>query len=896
MDARLIKTLSILTVVMIITLSVAAISSPDSDVDAQTQGDMISYASTSEAVKLTFVEDLGSSINKTYTVRSGYPVQLPTQLFSKDGSYLSGWSDGSESFLPGADYIVNGDAVLTAEWTTPSNDRIRHLDDIVLQRNETLERFRLYDTSPDLSGNMTEITVPSWFSRVAGDYDDPYYIGSTGVPGVYLVSYYKAAIAGLHPTLCWYTITVPSDMDETYTVDFNLNGGSGSIPREYVTKGTGIILPDAESTSWAGDGSQSLVGWNITDADGNRGLFPLDSLYIFDADATVEAAWEGNPNVLVYSMDGGSLENVYTTVTWSDEPVSFRDDAVKSGYEFLGWKVAEDQAMVYAPKQLAYLDSTTKVEAYFVPTGTSLCTVTYDAGAGSTTLTSQKVESGKYVVLPMLQTSLPGYEFIGWSTDPPTGDGIDDRTPIGTEHLQIDSSITLYAVYHDAGTTDPDDPEPEEPEYSVTFDPNGGDTTYPVQKVTSGDKVSEPVSPLKDGCIFLGWAEVGKTEPYDFNRPVEYTMVLYAMWDEFFTISYAEDDEGAPVVIVTIAEDYRGADKIEVYWGSPLIQNTIVENGTAQMVYTYTTYGYIVLTATINGDQYTSRAPFSVSADHYNPTKVYTVYFNTDGGSYIEPQQVEHGKTIVKPVNPTKDGFNFNGWVGSNGAAWDFSTPIYAETTLRATWTDQPVVDDPEEVVAFFTITQTADGWTFDGAGSNNVTTWTWLVDDQEVGTGETFEFSSEGLSEGIHTVQLKVVGSDGKTYYSDKLNITKGQSETQPTYPIAHFTVKETESGWICDATTSVNAIKYEWYIDGQLLMGEYGRTLTIDADELQSGTHTVKLIVTSYTQNTDSHSESIVVESSEEPSEDDTDWMLIACVVIVIAGALIAVWRLWL
>ena len=269
--------------------------------------------------------------------------------------------------------------------------------------------------------------------------------------------------------------------------------------------------------------------------------------------------------------------------------------------------------------------------------------MTYDAGAGSTTLKTQKVEAGKYVVLPMLQTSLPGYEFIGWSTDPPTGDGIDDRTPISTEHLQIDSSITLYAVYHDAGITDPDDPEPEEPEYSVTFDPNGGDTTYPVQKVTSGDKVSEPVSPLKDGCIFLGWAEVGKTEPYDFNRPVEYTMVLYAMWDEFFTISYAEDDEGAPVVIVTIAEDYRGADKIEVYWGSPLIQNTIVENGTAQMVYTYTTYGYIVLTATINGDQYTSRAPFSVSADHYNPTKVYTVYFNTDGGSYIKPQKVEHG-------------------------------------------------------------------------------------------------------------------------------------------------------------------------------------------------------------------------------------------------------------
>ena len=895
MDTRLIKTISLFAV-LAMAITAAVLVTQESV--AEEQSDISLYATDNTAVTIRFDEGTGSSNYKTYYVRDGHDIWLPTQLFTKEGSYLSGWSDGIQSYLPGHKYTVNGETRLTAEWTTPSGDRVRHLEDWVLQPGEEMEQFSLFATSSDLSGSMDDIQVPSWFDKVEGTQDNlPAYTGSTDQPGIYLVSYTKAAFLGMNPTLCWFIITVPSPMDETYTVKFDLDGGSGSIPQEFVHKGTGLILPDLDSTSWAGTGTMTLVGWSITDADGNTGTFPLDSLYIFDADATVTAVWESDPNVLVYSLDGGSLENVYATVTWSDEPVSFRDDAVKDGYEFLGWKVTEDRDMVYAPKQLAYLDSTTKVEAYFVPTGTSLCTVTYDAGAGSTTLKTQKVEAGKYVVLPMLQTSLPGYEFIGWSTDPPTGEGIDDRTPIGTEHLQIDSSITLHAVYHDASTTDPDEPDPEEPpEYSVTFDPNGGDTTYPVQTVTSGDKVSEPVSPLKDGCIFLGWAEVGKTEPYDFTRPVEYSMVLYAMWDDFFTISYSEDDEGAPVVIVTIAEDYRGADKIEVYWGSPLIQNTIVENGTAQMVYTYTTYGYIVLTATINGDQYTSRAPFSVSADHYNPTKVYTVYFNTDGGSYIEPQQVEHGKTIVKPVDPTKDGFNFNGWVGSNGAAWDFSTPIYAETTLRATWTDQPVVDDPEEVVAFFTITQTADGWTFDGTGSVNVTTWTWLVDDQEVGTGETYEFSSEGLSEGIHTVQLKVVGSDGKTYYSDKQNITKGQSGIQPIYPIAHFTVKETESGWTCDAITSVNATKYEWYLDGQLLMGEYGRTLTIDSDELQSGTHTVKLIVTSNTENTDSHTESIVVEPSEEPSEDDTDWMLIACVVIVIAGAIIAVWRLWL
>ena len=175
-------------------------------------------------------------------------------------------------------------------------------------------------------------------------------------------------------------------------------------------------------------------------------------MYVPDTDTTMVANWESNPNVLVYSMDGGSLENAYATVTWSDKPVPLRTDAEKAGHTFLGWKITQNRDAVYAPGLNVFLDDTTYLEAYFGPNGTTLCTVTFDAGDGSTLVTTQKVEAGKHVYLPQLDTVMEGYSFLGWSTDPPTGSGVDDRSTISQEFVEITTNTTFYAVYHDGST------------------------------------------------------------------------------------------------------------------------------------------------------------------------------------------------------------------------------------------------------------------------------------------------------------------------------------------------------------------------------------------------------------------------------------------------------------
>ncbi len=76
-------------------------------------------------------------------------------------------------------------------------------------------------------------------------------------------------------------------------------------------------------------------------------------------------------------------------------------------------------------------------------------------------------------------------------------------------------------------------------------------------------------------------------------------------------------------------------------------------------------------------------------------TTTFTVTFDTDGGSAVASQTVAKDGTVTKPADPTKDGFEFAGWVDSNGDEFSFSTAITADTTITATWTEETVTPDP---------------------------------------------------------------------------------------------------------------------------------------------------------------------------------------------------------
>ena len=66
----------------------------------------------------------------------------------------------------------------------------------------------------------------------------------------------------------------------------------------------------------------------------------------------------------------------------------------------------------------------------------------------------------------------------------------------------------------------------------------------------------------------------------------------------------------------------------------------------------------------------------------------YKVTFNTDGGSSIESVEVEEGNVLVKPTEPTKEGYVFIEWQ-LDGVVFDFALVVSKDMELKAIWKEK---------------------------------------------------------------------------------------------------------------------------------------------------------------------------------------------------------------
>ena len=86
--------------------------------------------------------------------------------------------------------------------------------------------------------------------------------------------------------------------------------------------------------------------------------------------------------------------------------------------------------------------------------------------------------------------------------------------------------------------------------------------------------------------------------------------------------------------------------------------------------------------------------------------QTYTVTFDTNGGSEVDPVTVDAGSTVTKPADPMKSGHNFGGWYKDSTlqTPWNFANDtVTAGTTLYAKWTANPPApsyDDPDPTYA----------------------------------------------------------------------------------------------------------------------------------------------------------------------------------------------------
>ncbi|MCH3954585.1 MAG: InlB B-repeat-containing protein [Eubacterium sp.] len=179
-------------------------------------------------------------------------------------------------------------------------------------------------------------------------------------------------------------------------------------------------------------------------------------------------------------------------------------------------------------------------------------------------------------------------------------------------------------------------------DYQLTYDANGGTNAPEAAEIKDSTdsrqdfELSSDV-PERKGYSFLGWSEDKDAKKADYKAGSKYTMT----WPDTAKTLYAvwEKENSTPTNPVT-----------------PVSPSTPAENHTVIF--------------------------------HYN-----------DGTTADVTQSVADGSQAVKPGNPSRDGYTFDGWYSDAELtkSYDFSTPVKNNVELYAKWTKKNETVNPEQ-------------------------------------------------------------------------------------------------------------------------------------------------------------------------------------------------------
>ncbi|HEX5087963.1 MAG TPA: InlB B-repeat-containing protein, partial [Nocardioides sp.] len=467
------------------------------------------------------------------------------------------------------------------------------------------------------------------------------------------------------------------------TVSFDSDGGS-AVGSQLVRDGDLATAP-AEPTRAGHD----FVGWF---ADGEA----YDFGTAVTGELTLTAHWSKQVYTVSFDSDGGSAV--------ADQPVAFGDAAVapsdptRAGHDFVGW-FADGEAYDFGTPVTGALSLTAHWAA-------QVYTVSFDSDGGSA-VADQAVAYGDAAVAPSDPTRT-GHDFVGWFAD---GEAYDFGTPV-TGELSLRAHWAVQV-------------------HTVSFDSDGGSPVAD-QAVAYGDEAAEPSAPTRTGYDFVGWFAGG--EAYDFGTPVTGAMTLTAHWaKQVYTVSF-DSDGGSAVASQSVAYQdlaseptaptrtghdfvgwFAGDDAYDfgtpvtgeltltAHWAAQVHTVSFDSDGGSAVADQAVAYGDAAVAPadpTRTGHDFVGWFAGDEAYDFGTPVtgamtltahwakQVYTVSFDSDGGSAVGDQSVAYQDLASEPTAPTRTGHDFVGWF-AGGETYDFGTPVTGAMTLTAHWAKQ---------------------------------------------------------------------------------------------------------------------------------------------------------------------------------------------------------------
>jgi len=318
------------------------------------------------------------------------------------------------------------------------------------------------------------------------------------------------------------------------------------------------------------------------------------------------------------------------------------------------------------------------------PLSEAFYTISFNTAGGSAIAPIMKA-SGACVTAPAAPTK-DGFDFAGWSPAFPA------TMPLG--------GATLVAQWTPKN-------------YTISFDTVNGSA---IASITAGygTAVTAPAAPTKDGFDFAGWLPA-----FPATMPLG-GATLVAQWTpKSYTISFDTADGSA---VASITATYGSAvtepaaptkDGYDFAGWLPAFPATMPLAG-ATLVAQWTPKNYTISFDTADGSAVASitaacgsvvTAPAAPTKDGYDfagwlpafpatmplggatlvaqwTPKNYTISFDTADGSAVASITAAYGSAVTAPAAPTKDGFDFAGWL----PAFPATMPL-GGATLVAQWT-----------------------------------------------------------------------------------------------------------------------------------------------------------------------------------------------------------------
>ena len=677
-----------------LSLSMVLSSTPVAAIAAETaqgtNGEATAAAATGKRVDYyanggTFAD--GSDWQNNYTNENGEVT--PSAAPVRDGYVFAGWVyagtdqvvDFSQPLQGGSDHFM-----LFAKWTEAPSKVLNVT--YAANGGQFADGNNVMQGQTDSNGIARQPLAPTRDGYVFAGW----YYHSNGTDPVD----FNQPIVGGGKNVTLFAAWTPAKQDKTVEILYVANGGTffdGNDTMQGVTDTDGIARLPLQPTREGYD----FLGWSY-DRDGNDPVDFTKAIVAGSGHATVYAQWkQNNEKTVLYVANGGAFADGNETmegVTDSDGVARQPLAPTREGYTFTGWTYdAAGTEPVDFTKPIPGGGQHVTFFAQWAELANNEKDVLYVANGGvfaDGNETLQGVTDGDGVARQPLAPTREGYTFAGWTYDSKGKDPVDFSKPVqgGGDH------VTFYAQWtKDKGT--------DENVKDVLYFANGGtffDGNETLQGVTDGDGVArQPLAPTREGYTFAGWTYDSEgTDPVDFSKPLVGGgdhATLFAQWTE---------DKGADVDENKNVKDVLYFANGGVFFdGNVTLQGVTDSDGVARQPLAPTREGYTFAGWTYDSegtDPVDFSKPVQGGGDHVtfyaqwtkNETpavQTHKVNFYVDGSTTTV--EVEDGKTVAQPTDPSVDGFNFVGWSSSKESfkKFDFSTPITEDTTVYAFFT-----------------------------------------------------------------------------------------------------------------------------------------------------------------------------------------------------------------